>query len=512
MRIPPFQRALRWKPADALQLIDSLYRSYPIGTLLFWEAEAEPGEEQLGTLRIQAGGRPDALWVVDGQQRIVALSRVLLSALPENDQFSLYFDLDNEKFSPPPNPAGRKRDPARWIPMTEVLDAERLMHWLLDHSASDQRTRLERAIQLGRRIREFEIPACLIRTRNEQVLREVFERINFSGKRLEASEIFDALHGSRGAHWPTTIAEIANDLEALHFGHIEESVLYQLLLALQGIDAAKGSSNTPPRLSGEIAASAYRETARAAADAIHFIKDAGIPRYELLPYKRPLVILGKFFHYHPTPNPRSRQLLVRWLWRGALSGAHRGYTAAARVTHGRIDPLNEERSVQCLLESLNHQIPAPPDVTLEFNIRWANSKLQALALLALAPRDLKNGKPLSPNTLTILRPSSNNLQVPRILPSEEGSPLFFCAANRIIHPALRRLREQLIAVTDPAIFRSHGITKEAVSSLRAGDTLGFLRQRAEHLAAHFEKFFAERARWEESDRPSLASLIVDEEG
>lgn len=38
--IPPFQREFVWEPEDVLTLWDSLYRFYPIGSLLCWESPA----------------------------------------------------------------------------------------------------------------------------------------------------------------------------------------------------------------------------------------------------------------------------------------------------------------------------------------------------------------------------------------------------------------------------------------------------------------------------------------
>ena len=37
VRVPHFQRGLRWKKADAVALIDSVLRGFPIGSLLLWQ-------------------------------------------------------------------------------------------------------------------------------------------------------------------------------------------------------------------------------------------------------------------------------------------------------------------------------------------------------------------------------------------------------------------------------------------------------------------------------------------
>ena len=39
LRVPSFQRALRWDADDKWKLLDSMERGYPIGTLLLWKTE-----------------------------------------------------------------------------------------------------------------------------------------------------------------------------------------------------------------------------------------------------------------------------------------------------------------------------------------------------------------------------------------------------------------------------------------------------------------------------------------
>jgi uncharacterized protein with ParB-like and HNH nuclease domain len=38
MRVPHFQRGLKWQFEDVRRLFDSIRRGYPIGSLLLWEA------------------------------------------------------------------------------------------------------------------------------------------------------------------------------------------------------------------------------------------------------------------------------------------------------------------------------------------------------------------------------------------------------------------------------------------------------------------------------------------
>lgn len=507
MRIPSFQRDIRWKRDDAAKLLDSLWRGYPIGTLLFWETNAEAGEVVFGTVRVGGGARSDALWVVDGQQRLMSLARVLLAPEPDRDDFALYFDLDNEKFISPPK--RRADDPSRYLPMTEVLDSERLMQWAFKHAA-DQPQRRERAFTVGKRIREYETPAYLVRTEREETLREIFGRTNSSGHPLQQSQVFDALNGARGQSRPASLRQIAADLAAMGFGLIDEKLLYRLLRVLQGGDVAEDKGEGPRRLGDADAERAYHETAEAARRVIQFLmQDVGVPRYELLPYKQPLVLLGKFFHHHLNPDARSRELLARWVWRGALAGVHRGDTVSTRATLDRLNAKDEESSVQKLLETVKDRPSDLPNSDEPFNFRHATGKLLALAMLDLEPRDLDSGALIQIGQ--DLGSDATEFPIPSIVKEGVAKNVLQGAANRLIHPQRPKLRQRLAAVRDPEVLASHGITEIAAQALRDGKANEFLERRADFLRDHCARFFDRHARWKESDRPSLKALLADEE-
>jgi hypothetical protein len=450
--------------------------------------------------------------VVDGQQRIASLARVLLGGTPAEEPFALCFDLDQGQLALPPKEPTLAKDPSRWLPMNQVLDSERLMHWMFAHVMKHPGRR-DLAIQLGKRIREYEIPAYLVRTDDESILREIFGRINSAGKKLKENEVFDALHGAYQYASPASLDEVARELEGMGFGHIEEDkVLYRLLLAIQGQEDVR-RANSEIRLSPEEAAEAYSQTAQAARRAIQFIREeAGIPHYELLPYKQPLVALGKFFHHYPQPSPRSRELLARWVWRGALTSAHRGDTASTQATLWRIGPgLSEAESVTELLEQVQGRSRELPSIARDFKFSAAISKLQVLALYDLQPQDLVSGEPLAPDWLAEQQGNRKGSRIPQIFSASSVKGLGSSVVNRLFHPPGKGLRSRLESTHDLQILASHGITQEGIQALRAGDSIAFLQIRAHFLEEHMRHFFDSHARWEESDRPALAALIVDDD-
>lgn len=73
--LPDIQRPFVWRAAKVRDLIDSMYRGFPVGYLLFWAGTDATGEHTL-----VAGGTDHdvpALLIIDGQQRLTGLYAVL---------------------------------------------------------------------------------------------------------------------------------------------------------------------------------------------------------------------------------------------------------------------------------------------------------------------------------------------------------------------------------------------------------------------------------------------------
>lgn len=72
--LPDIQRPFVWSPSKVRDLFDSMYRGYPIGTLMLWETGAEVGTRRIGSGESE---RAPQLLIVDGQQRLTSLYAVI---------------------------------------------------------------------------------------------------------------------------------------------------------------------------------------------------------------------------------------------------------------------------------------------------------------------------------------------------------------------------------------------------------------------------------------------------
>jgi len=121
MLLPEFQRGYVWNRDQVRGLMRSLYPGYPVGALLVWETETDPGSVR-GTGQVGAGVK---LLLLDGQQRITSLYGIVRGRPPaffEGDAAAfagLRFNVEEQTFEF--HPPAKMRDDPRWIDVTALF-------------------------------------------------------------------------------------------------------------------------------------------------------------------------------------------------------------------------------------------------------------------------------------------------------------------------------------------------------------------------------------------------------
>src|SRR5439155_4133635 len=79
LRLPEMQRRYVWPATRVRDLLDSLYRGYPSGTILVWETDREMPVRDLA---VSQGDSPfkGHKMLLDGQQRLTSLSAIVRGA------------------------------------------------------------------------------------------------------------------------------------------------------------------------------------------------------------------------------------------------------------------------------------------------------------------------------------------------------------------------------------------------------------------------------------------------
>ena len=262
-------------------------------------------------------------------------------------------------------------------------------------------------------------------------------------------------------------------------------------------------------------------------------QDAGIPHVRLLPYRSPLIVLCGYFDRFSTPSPRARRLLTRWLWRDAASPArerHAIHSIQRRIEEERV-ALESVHGIQSDEEAARGILATAParrpeqTLTPVFDRKDARSSLAVIALAELRPHDLRTHAPLdvrallesdaepAPEIMTLEAFNTERAAVPLSLVSSVG--------NRLLHPSIsdEPLLPTLLRAISPApgvsgsthVLASHAIGADAARALLEGDALRFLELRRDAIEAATDRLIDRHAEWNHSDRPSIASLIAEED-
>lgn len=221
--VPAFQREYVWKRDDAKQLIDSLIKEYPTGTMLTWET-ANPPElkgphkynEKQGAVRL----------LLDGQQRVTTLYMLINGEIPPyytfpeimNDTRGLYVNVETLELSY--YTQRRMENNPSWQNITNIFKAKVSAFDLQTKFAEsgknltmDELKKLNDNINAITRIKDREFPEQTIPVKAS--IREaidIFYKVNASGVALTDAEL--ALAQISG-YWPQARDRFKAKLAAL---------------------------------------------------------------------------------------------------------------------------------------------------------------------------------------------------------------------------------------------------------------------------------------------------------
>ncbi len=534
IRVPHFQRPLRWQRADVIKLFDSIVRGYPVGSLLLWHRPAPAETLQFGALRIRAPKISDALFVVDGQQRIISLANALHPDGQSDERFRISYDLRKKAFVPTPRDAE-----ATVVPIPVIFDLREVLRWFADHP--ELADYVNDANEITQTIRQFKIPAYEVAQESPEVLEDIFDRMNNYGKRLTRAEIFAALFaGPESARDDTpTLDRIAQNInDDLEFGLLDNDTVLQAVLARRAPDVHReirsefgADARAFIEFPDEDRDTAYARGEEAIRRAVGFLRDtAGVPHFTFLPYKYPLVVLTRLFAHFGDIDERSLQLARRWFWRAVLVGPEifRGSTSGAvRALNRAVKPGDREGSIQRLLELVPQSAARIPDLK-RFRSNEAATKLVLCSWWSRGPRSLTTGEPFSSSDLFLrLDEAHTALDAVQYVVSRHfvQRELRSWSANRILYPAVEyelgpvesmlarpAARRPLSPADWAAALESHNISPQlAELAEERGEVTEFLTTRQEALKRQFDLFLKQRCEWEFEDTPQLDSLVLDDE-
>jgi len=435
LRLPELQRKYIWTASRVRDLLDSLYRGYPSGTILVWETDEDVPEKDLAIVQGKSNFSTKKL-LLDGQQRLTSLAAVL-SGEPVQVKhrvrpIDIAFNLEHPDGAPPdvidvdeddPSaPAGAEdeddatqsvlersqnlafvvatsallADP-HWLRVTEIFEKSdyQLLKPLGITGDDPQYDRYVTRIQKVRAIQQYSyVMQILDRDLPYVEVAEIFVRVNSLGVKLRSSDLAIAQITARWRNSLPLFEEFAEECEKVWFT-LDLGLLIRTLVVFA---THQSRFATVTRIPVAKLQSAWEQAKIGMRFAINFLRqNAGIEDESLLssPFLMIPIVVFAVLQKQQITAEQERKLLS-WLF---IAHANGHYSASSETILDRdLSTLFRGGGPNELIEILRQEGARFTFEATEFAGRGERNPLFSLSYLALkraGAKDWRSGVALS---------------------------------------------------------------------------------------------------------------------
>lgn len=366
LTLPEMQRRYVWPGTRVRDLLDSLYRGYPSGTILVWEADEEMPVREMAVKATLTPTTSRKLLLLDGQQRVTSLSAILsgepVHVRSKNRQktIDILFNLEHPD-GPPVDitevdepdfttdiedvedeetverdiqaemrkrtfvVAGRalKNDPV-WVPVSDIFkkDPSEILQKTGITSLTDPRyIKYSERLAKIRKIRDYSYNVEILpATMSYEEVTEIFVRVNSLGIKLRGTDLAMAQITSKWKGFMDKVEELAAE-----FDNDEDYVIETgLPVRLMAIFATKQSRfKTIGKVNREKLEEAWGQAVEGLRFAVNFTREnAGVDNLSYL--SSPFLIVPIAVYWILKDNqsltPEEQKKLLRWLYLAHMRG------------------------------------------------------------------------------------------------------------------------------------------------------------------------------------------------
>lgn len=520
IHVARFQRPFVWTDKQRLDLLQSIYLGYPIGSILVWRTQdwRLKTYENLGPVRLPEQSTDHQTvrqYLIDGHQRMTTLFASLGPGLYDADATSsslvieddgirwpIFFDLLDDGNQPFRLLRRRQeRAPSTWLRLDILLDSFSLGEFKDALRNEGQPRELVNRVQaIADILRDYTIPVIPMATEDLEQVTTSFKRVNSGGTRMSEVHMVNALTWTETFDLLERIDDLKPELDAEGWGSFEPQMLLNVCKAHFELDIYKASAE-------ELANSLRNEpqTLDSAKDAIirvaQVLREIGIHGPESLPHSYQAVLLADALRFVPSIHEVTQRRIREWIWLTTLTEYFQSMTGSLfRRAQEHLRQLVKKDKGE--LELKGKGLASPPDQPttidplMKFDFRSARSRAIALLMAEQSPMSPHSGTELPAHAL--LAEHGNDALVPLMMSTKLPKAYRKLAQgpeNRFLVPPREGalLRDAFLDHPDRAkLAKSHVIPKEAFEALERDDAVHFLevrraalwdleRQRAEEL-------------------------------
>lgn len=473
IKLPQFQRPFVWKRSDMLLLLDSIYRGYPIGSLLLWNSSQRlKSVRDIADLVVDAS---DAVYptsyLLDGQQRLTTLCGALFWAGGSSDSiWNIWFDLEHESFI-----HGKGVNTELAIPLNKLIDTgDFIGQCMRFQHLSERDAYISRAQKLLRSIKDYKIAVVKIGDMTIEEVAPIFERINSTGRKLTMVDLMMAATWSNGFDLSAEIRKIQRACDDAGLSGVSGQFILRSIAASAGFGVNKEDIQQLRTLSPDHLRQSAEDCREAFAKASSWITEVlPVQDASFLPYGLFLTHCVELFRVAGELPLSKLQELEAWFWftsatsyfAGASTGQNSKDVANVRAfAEGRVGRLFDRGEI---------------DITGllfdRFNLRNASSTTIALILLTSRPDASISGRSI--NIDSVIEKSG------RLYNKVEGAGLPDKNVCMIINPYRESVSD---ALHDEDLLDSHFLSAEIVKSVALGMHVDFMELRARRFSRFVE--------------------------
>src|SRR6266404_5360124 len=301
VRLPPFQREFVWKPPKVIQLLDSIYKGFPIGSFFYWKADRKYITlfRDIKSLALPAPAPDQELFfILDGQQRLTSLWATFKGSSIDGDEYArICLNLDAAvRYEQSDREAKRdicvfeEADPdnAELVSLRDILADTRRYDEIRDKLPQGKKE----ILAVGReRFLTYAFSVVRVYDLELEDAVEVFQRINQSGKRLTRFALVAANSWSESFDLAKAVREFNERVETrTDFGKVEPITIVQ---AMSLIKFGQCKTEHELALKSSVVTELWPRVSRSIGDAIDWVRDHyGVVRGDMIPYDAMLAVLA----------------------------------------------------------------------------------------------------------------------------------------------------------------------------------------------------------------------------
>ena len=328
-QIPKFQRDFVWSIDKSALLIDSILKSYPIGTFILWKTkERLKSLKQIGNSELICFNEDTDYvhYVLDGQQRITSL---YLAIKGINQYKEIYIDLSKIQYN--------EKNKAIEINTEDIVCTQEnngssiSVYRLINESQVDlledyEKIEIKKIDILQKLINNYEFSTIEIENTEFENIVDIFTRINTSGKSLSLFEIMNAKVYDENINFDleNEYNDLRDDLADADFETVIDNrvLLLQLVSAVVHQDVKRKSILS---ISKEDFIKVWPDVKKSLKMAIDKIRrQLFIPVSNLLPYNALIVCFSYFYYINDfkEPDHSQTQNLIKFFYRATFGNRY----------------------------------------------------------------------------------------------------------------------------------------------------------------------------------------------